>query len=53
MDRCRSDEPPLTALASEPPSIAARKVACWLHDVGGTLAVPDATDVALAMRSTS
>jgi peptide/nickel transport system ATP-binding protein len=43
MERCRTDQPPLTAPASEP---APRKVACWL-------AVPDATDVALAVRSTS
>ena len=55
MDRCRSDEPQLTASASEP----SRKVACWLHEAGGPvavpreLAVPDATDVALAVRSTS
>jgi peptide/nickel transport system ATP-binding protein len=57
MERCRSHEPPLAAPASEPPG--ARKVACWLHEADGTvavpaeLAVPDATDVALAVRSTS
>jgi peptide/nickel transport system ATP-binding protein len=59
MERCRSDEPPLTAPASEPPGVAGRAVACWLHEadapvaVPAELAVPDATDVALAVRSTS
>jgi peptide/nickel transport system ATP-binding protein len=69
MERCRSDEPPLTAptsgpaprggLGGRPPGPAPRTVACWLHEADGTvvvpaeLAVPDATDVALALRSTS
>jgi peptide/nickel transport system ATP-binding protein len=57
MERCLTHEPPLTAPASEPSG--ARKVACWLHEADGTalvpaeLADPDATDVALALRSTS
>jgi peptide/nickel transport system ATP-binding protein len=59
MDRCRSDEPPLAAPAAELPEAAGQKVACWLHEAGTTvavpaeLAVPDATEVALAVRSTS
>ena len=56
MERCRTDEPPLAA-----PELAGagRQVACWLHEPGGTaavpaeLAVPDATDVALAVGRTS
>jgi len=55
MERCLTDQPPLASPASAIPGVS--KVACWLHEPGGTvpaeLAVPDATDVALAVRSTS
>jgi len=57
MERCRTDQPPLGAPASELAGVG--QVACWLHQSDGTVSVPaelairDVTDVALAVRSTS